>query len=387
MTRNLKILSFALFTWGIGEAFFIYTQTLYMESLGADALAIGAILALAALGMTLTHIPAGALADRIGSQRIIRVNWVFSLAAATLMYLAKGLTIFTIGLVLYQFTGFVLSPLSAYISSARGKWSASRALTTTYAMFSIGGFIGSSLGWVMGDQLSLQAGYGLAMITFVISTASIFLLKNQPVEIQRTSGNFTILRKRPDFRRFLFLSALILFSAYLSWPLTPNYLHDIRSVSTDMIRLFGALYSLGTAILSLLIGRFESHRGLLVTQILMAASISMLWLGGVAPSVRGRLFPRRGVPSQPCAPDVSRGGHGLTRKQRVGLRHPGDSQRVDAHLGSSRGRFSLSDFPFSALSCKLRSDRMHIDHHPGFIYEAGTSVTTLLTVCPSVPGG
>jgi len=283
MTRNLKILSFALFTWGIGEAFFIYTQTLYMESLGADALAIGAILALAALGMTLTHIPAGALADRIGSQRIIRVNWVFSLAAATLMYLAKGLTIFTIGLVLYQFTGFVLSPLSAYISSARGEWSASRALTTTYAMFSIGGFIGSSLGWVMGDQLSLQAGYGLAMITFVISTASIFLLKDQPVEIQRTSGNFAILRKRPDFRRFLFLSALILFSAYLSWPLTPNYLHDIRSVSTDMIRLFGALYSLGTAILSLLIGRFESRRGLLVTQLFMAASISMLWLGGLAP--------------------------------------------------------------------------------------------------------
>ena len=283
MTRDLKILSFSLLTWGIGEAFFIYTQTLYMEQLGADALTIGGILALAALGMTLTHIPAGALADRVGSRRIIRVNWVFSLAAAILMYLANGLTIFTIGLVLYQFTGFVLSPLSAYISSARGKWSASRALTTTYAMFSIGGFIGSSLGWYMGDLLSLQAGYGLAMIIFVVSTVSIFLLKDQPIEIQRPTGNFAALRKRPDFRRFLIISALILFSAYLSWPLTPNYLHDIRSVSTDMIRFLGALYSLGTAVLSLLISRLESRRGILVAQILMATSVGMLWLGGSAP--------------------------------------------------------------------------------------------------------
>lgn len=279
MSRDLKILSFALFSWGIGEAFFIYTQTLYMEQLGADVLTIGAILAIASLVMTLSHIPAGALTDRIGSKRIILFNWVFSLVAAGLMYVAPNLTVFTIGLVLYQFTGFVLAPLSAHITSARGRWTSARALTTTYAMFSLGGFAGSLLGWLAGSSLSLHSGYGLAMVTFVISTASVFFLNDAPVEVDRITGSFAVLRKLPAFIRLMMLAALMLFASYLSWPLTPNYLQLTHDTSTSMIRLFGALNSLGMALLSLALGHFNSRRGLYVSLLFIAISVMTLWYG------------------------------------------------------------------------------------------------------------
>jgi len=279
MTRDLRVLSFALLAWGIGEAFFIYTQTLYLASLGADPVAIGGILAIASLVMTLSHIPAGLLADRIGSKPIILVNWVFSLAAAGLMYLAQSLSVFTIGIVLYNLTGFVLSPLSVHITAARGNWTSARALTTVFAMFNIGGFIGSTLGWLMGEALTLRGGYGAALIAFAISTLSVFLISDQTIEHRELAGDVAALTGRKELIRFFGLAALILFGAFLSWPLTANYLQEIRGVSTDTIRLFGAFNSLGMATLSLWMGRLESRKGIQTGQVLIGVSTALLWLG------------------------------------------------------------------------------------------------------------
>jgi len=279
MTRDLRILSFALLTWGIGESFFIYTQTLYMASLGADAVGIGAILAMASFVLTLSHIPAGLLADRIGSRGIIRFNWVLSLAAAALMYLAPGLTVFTVGIVLYQFTGFVLSPLSAHITTARGKWTSVRALTTVYAMFNLGGFIGSTLGWLVGESMTLRGGYGAAMGFFAMSTLAVLFLSDQRVAMQGVSGDVASLTGRKRLMRMLGLAALMLFATFLSWPLTANFLQEVRGVQTGQIRLFGAFNSLGMAILSLWFGGSENRKGLLSSQLLVGISTALLWLG------------------------------------------------------------------------------------------------------------
>ena len=66
MKRDLILVGIAMFSWGIGEGLFIFFQPIYLEQLGADPILIGTILGGFGMAMTLSHIPAGFLADRIG---------------------------------------------------------------------------------------------------------------------------------------------------------------------------------------------------------------------------------------------------------------------------------------------------------------------------------
>ena len=66
MSRDLLLLTISLSTWGLGEGLFYYFQPIYLQKLGADPLAIGAILGGMGVAMTVAHIPAGFVADRWG---------------------------------------------------------------------------------------------------------------------------------------------------------------------------------------------------------------------------------------------------------------------------------------------------------------------------------
>ncbi len=68
MSRDLILLGFSLMTWGIGEGMFFIFQPLYLQQLGASPVTIGVIFGAAGIAMTVAHIPAGHLADRIWPQ-------------------------------------------------------------------------------------------------------------------------------------------------------------------------------------------------------------------------------------------------------------------------------------------------------------------------------
>lgn len=277
MTRDLKLISFALFLWGLGETLFFFTQTLYLEQLGADPVQIGGFLGLFAGVMTVTHLPAGFLADKLGRRPLLIIGWALGLLAALLMFLAESLTPFVVGLVIYGFTGFVISPLSSYITAARGDWPVQRALTTAYAAFNVGGVIGPLLAFTVADHLTLRSTYGLAAAMFTVSTATLFLLSHQPVEPDGGVGIGGALLKNAHFLRFLTIAGVILIGGYLSWPLTPNFLQAQRGVSVRAIWLFGSFNSMGMTLVSLWLGRLETKRSIVLLQIVVAASIVLFW--------------------------------------------------------------------------------------------------------------
>ena len=149
MTRDFRLVGFALLFWGIGEGLFIYFQTLYLEQLGANPVQIGSYLGLAAVVMAITHIPAGILTDHLGPKRIMTAGWLSGLLAALVMYMAPTLSVFVVGMLLYYFVALVMAPLNSYLTTVRGEWSVTRALTTSGAIFSTGSIVGSVLG---GDE-------------------------------------------------------------------------------------------------------------------------------------------------------------------------------------------------------------------------------------------
>ncbi len=279
MTRDLRLVALSLLIWGFGEGMFIYFQPIYLHQLGADPVQIGGILGLAAAGMLVSHLPAGALADHVGRKSMMVAAWVIAAIAAGLMALARGLPLFVAGLVLYSVTVFVMSPMSSYITQAGGDWSPARALTTVSAGFSAGMILGPVLGGQLAEQFGLRSVYAIATGTFVISTVLILFIRPQPIEAAHEGHRYRALLANRRFGGLLILVFLVNLGMYLPWPLTPNFLQEVRHVTVGQIGVLGAFTGLGVVVFNLALGHLPAKRGMLIAQALVGGAVVALWVG------------------------------------------------------------------------------------------------------------
>ncbi len=277
MNRNLILVAAAMCAWGFGEGTFLYFNPIYMEQLGADSIAIGAILGGFGLAMTISHVPAGLLADRFGRKPLMIAAWVLGLAATWIMALAESLPFFVAGLLVYGVTLFVISPLFSYVTAARGNLSTGRAITLISASYNLGALFGPFLGGLIGDRLGLRQTYYLASWVFAFSTIVILLVKPQPVERIEASetGNGRLFHRA----YVLYLGAVFLamFAAYLPQPLTPNFLQNVQGLSLSRIGTLFSVTSLGIVVLNLAIGYLPARIGLVLGQAAVGAFAVLLW--------------------------------------------------------------------------------------------------------------
>lgn len=278
MTRDLRIMGFSAITWGIGEGMFIYFLPIYLQELGADPLQIGGILGLGALVMTVVQIPAGILADNIGSKRVMLASGLFAVIAAGIMFIATNLIVFAIGICLYFFSGLMMTPMARYISAIKSDWTFTRSLATNSAFYSAGIIIGPSLSGQVADAYGLRMIFAVAIIFFIISTMILIFASPQPVQPSQGGGRYQNLIKNQEVRKFLIVVSLSLFAMYISWPLTPIFLQDIRAVSISTIGLLGSINAGGIVVLSLILGRLQTRWGMLLSQFLVGISVVLLWI-------------------------------------------------------------------------------------------------------------
>ncbi|HET7010588.1 MAG TPA: MFS transporter [Anaerolineales bacterium] len=279
MNRDLRLLCFSLFLWGIGEGMFLYIQPIYLTQLGANALQVGGILGLAGAAMAIAHIPAGAIADHVGRKAVMTASWVMGLVAAWMMFLARSLPSFVLALVLYSLTAFVISPMTSYVTVARGNWSVGRALTTISAFFNAGAVIGPVAGGLLAGATELRNVYGAAAGLFIFSTVLMFLVRHQPVEPAGDGHRYRALFRNHAFGRLLVLVLVSVTAMYLSWPLTPVFLEQVRSLTVTQVGALGSANALGVVFLSLTLGRTRPRAGFFVSQVLVWISVLVLWQG------------------------------------------------------------------------------------------------------------
>lgn len=277
MNPSLLWMAAALFLWGIGEGMFFFFQPIYLTQLGADPVAIGWILAGAGLAMTISHTPAGYLADRLGRRPLLWASWLLGVVAAFTMALADRLPLFVAGMLLYSFTAFVSAPMNSYITSARGKWTVGRAITLISAVYNAGAVIGPFSGGWIGDHFGLKSVYMVATGIFILSTVLIFFIAAQPRDVHDLSTPVESLFGNRRYLGFLALGFVVIFATYLPQPFTPKFLEEIRHLSLGQIGLLGTLGGAGNAILSIGLGTLNARLGFLLGQGTVWASTLLLW--------------------------------------------------------------------------------------------------------------
>ena len=226
MSSDLIFLGFSLMTWGVGEAMFMIFQPLYLQQLGATPVTIGAIIGAAGIAMTVAHIPAGHLADRIGRKPMLLAAWLIAIAATWLMALSRSLPLFVLGMLVYSLTTFVSSPMNSYITAARGNLGVGRAITMVLALYNIGAIIGPWAGGLVAERFGIRTIYFIAGSLFIVSFFILTFIKPQPVEVHDINdpGNGTFINRR--FIIFLTIIFIAGFSMYLAQPLSSNYLQN-----------------------------------------------------------------------------------------------------------------------------------------------------------------
>lgn len=284
MNRSLLFIAAALLLWGFGEGMFFNFVPIYLDrQFALTEYEIGLVLGAFGFSMAITHIPAGRLSDRIGRRPLLFAAWILGLASTFIMGLALALPFFLIGLFGYGLTAFVSSPLSSYVTAARGKWPIGTVLALTTATFGMGMALGPVTGGWIGDRFGMRMSFLVAAAVFVISTVFIFLIERQPIDEHDPEAPPPNLRSNQRFVIFMGVLAFAIFAMYLAQPLTPNFLEGVRGLSLSETGIIFTAGALGNSLMSILLSRVHPRRGFLFAQGLVILFALFIWKGTSLP--------------------------------------------------------------------------------------------------------
>jgi len=231
------------------------------------------------LAASLAHIPAGYLSDRLGRRPLLCAAWLVGLIATWIMALANSLPVFTIGMLIYGMTMFVISPLNSYITAARGRWSVGRALTLISATYNSGAILGPFLGGMIGERYGYQKIFLFSACIFILSSLIVLCIRPQPVESPVAEGKSTHLLRNQRYLYFVLAYFLATFAMYLPQPLSPNFLQNQRGLGLAQIGQLYSISSLGIVAFNLLLGQLNTRMGYLTGQVAVGVFALLLWRG------------------------------------------------------------------------------------------------------------
>lgn len=244
-----------------------------------DGQRIGFVLGAMGFFMAITHIPSGHLADRIGRKPLLVAAWMVGFLSTLVMAVATRLPLYLVGVFLYGLTTFVSSPLSSYVTAARGRWQVGTALAIISASFNGGMALGPVTGGWIGDYFGMRASYFVAAGIFFFSTILIFFVESQPIVKHDVESPPVKLWNNAGFVSFLAVVGLAVFSMYIAQPLTPSFLKNVRNLSLSSTGLILSAGALGNALLTVGLSRFNPRYGFLLAQASVILFALCIWQG------------------------------------------------------------------------------------------------------------
>jgi DHA1 family solute carrier family 18 vesicular amine transporter 1/2 len=280
LNRNLLFVALALLLWGFGEGMFFNFVPIYLDNqFHLSKYEIGLVLGAFGFSMAITHIPAGRLADQIGRRPLLIAAWLLGLISTLIMGFALALPLFLVGLFGYGLTAFVSSPLSSYVTAARGRLPVGTVLALTTATFAMGMVLGPITGGWIGDHYGMRMSFLVAAAMFLLSNVFILFIARQPIDHHNPESPPPNLMSNQRFVMLMGVLAFAIFSMYLAQPLTPNFLEGVRGLSLSETGIVFTAGALGNSLMAILLSRVHPRRGFLFAQVLVILFAFFIWKG------------------------------------------------------------------------------------------------------------
>jgi MFS family permease len=292
MSRDIKLVTLALFLWGCGEGLFVYIMPLYMEQLGATPQEVGAVLGLAAFLAACSFIPGGMLADRFDAKKIMVWGWAMGAVASLGMGLAPTWQTFIPWILIYNVSAYCIPAINTYIAEASGDIPLEHTITVTFAGYAAGSIVSPFVGGRLAEALDTPSLFIIGALFFAVSFLIALTVRSHAPHLNYAKHPDQSLRQQigglrplvPLYARLFF----VFFAALIGTVLPANFLATLGWNIGDVNSLGGTASASGAMVLSLALGRLAAgrrRRGLLTGQLLVFLSMLLFTLSTSAQRV------------------------------------------------------------------------------------------------------
>ena len=201
-------------------------------------------------------LPAGYIADRRGRRLVIIASGVAGLLGVLTLLPLTHWEGALISSALYWAGTAALPVMSAHVASTAPRAVLGRAMGAVYGAFFVGFIVASPLAGTLAARLGFRGAILVGAACFALSTAAAFGLGAGRTARSLGHGRFP--------RSFWLLLALTPFGAFvavLPTPLLPVYVRDIAGSPLELVGVYVACVSLGSAIFSAAAGRLADRFG------------------------------------------------------------------------------------------------------------------------------
>lgn len=211
-------------------------------------------------------LPAGFIADRRGRRVVIVGSGLAGLLGVLTLLPLTHWEGALISSALYWAGTAALPVMSAHVAATAPRALLGRAMGAVYGSFFAGFIVASPLAGAVAARFGFRAAILIGAACFAISTAAALGLGAGRTQTSAGTGRFP-----PLFWVLLALTPLGAFVAVLPTPLLPVYVRDVAGSPLELVGVYVACVSLGSAILSAAAGRLADRFGAAPAVIVNAA--------------------------------------------------------------------------------------------------------------------
>lgn len=284
---------------GLGTAPFVVFGAIYQRQLGATALEIGLIGALALVLGTLSMIPGTKLAEEYYLRHTIVVGWALSVPAPLLYALAPNWQLTAAASALLGVAVCNTPAINLYLTLGVPRDRISFVMTTVVSAFSLG-LIASTLasGW-LAQMFGLRWLFGVSFALFAAATGCVALLPRKT--LPSDAAVRVAYRDLFAFRGYLALTALftaVTVIIFIPWTFTTLYAREVVGSGDLSLGVLMAVFYLGSVLIGLALSRLRMRIGPLPVVLVFEAAFiasAVIFLSSRAFPVLGLAFFLRGA--------------------------------------------------------------------------------------------
>lgn len=261
LPRDLRLLFLSLFLWTFGLGIYTFIWSLYLTELNASPEQVGLVAAIGGVSAAVSMIPGGVLANKYDGRILLILGWAMSIPCPILFYYANTWPDVIPGIIILQLSAFNLPAMNAFIGELADKTRTSSAFGAVYAAAPLGLIVSPALGGVLLGWLSIRDLFWITLVFWTVSTLILLPVKPQPArEVDSTASLLEIPKSHLELAILVLLFGATAAFSITSPSYIPLYLHGHFGLDDSQVNLLGSLQALGSAVFTVLLGRWASTR-------------------------------------------------------------------------------------------------------------------------------